>query len=89
MLSEQFKVSLKDITHIHNKVIFDAFNEALDNHRLYGLKGRPFPWKVDATKVNSAPITHDKIPSILRKSVSKVVDWAECQCGFIFDRPDA
>ncbi|EAR82444.2 IQ calmodulin-binding motif protein (macronuclear) [Tetrahymena thermophila SB210] len=89
VLSEQHKVSLKDITHIHNKVIFDAFNEALDNHRLYGLKGRPFPWKVDATKINNAPITHDKVPSILRKSVTKVIEWAECQCGFIFDRPDA
>jgi hypothetical protein len=26
------------------KVIFDAFNEALDSFRLFGLRGKPFPW---------------------------------------------
>jgi hypothetical protein len=29
---------------IHNKVIFDAINEALDGYRPYGLKGLPLPW---------------------------------------------
>ena len=29
---------------IHNKVIFDAVNEALDGYRPYGLKGPPLPW---------------------------------------------
>lgn len=29
---------------IHNKVIFDAINEALDNYRPYGLRGPPMPW---------------------------------------------
>ena len=29
---------------IHNKVIFDAINEALDGYRPYGLKGPPLPW---------------------------------------------
>ena len=55
----------KDITHIHNKVIFDALNEALDSHRIYGLKGRPFPWRIDATKIYNAPIIHEEIPYIL------------------------
>jgi len=29
---------------IHNKVVFDAINEALDGCRPYGLKGPPLPW---------------------------------------------
>jgi len=29
---------------IHNKVLFDAINEALDNFRPYGLRGPPLPW---------------------------------------------
>lgn len=29
---------------IHNKVIFDAINEGLDNFRPYGLRGPPMPW---------------------------------------------
>lgn len=29
---------------IHNKVLFDAVNEALDNYRPYGLRGPPLPW---------------------------------------------
>ena len=29
---------------IHNKVLFDAVNEALDNFRPYGLRGPPLPW---------------------------------------------
>lgn len=57
VISEQWKATLKDITHIHNKVIFDAFNEALDSNRIYGLKGKPFPWKIDSTKISCAPIT--------------------------------
>ena len=30
---------------IHNKAIFDAFNEALDYHRPFGIKGKPLPWR--------------------------------------------
>ena len=29
---------------IHNKVIFDAVNDALDEFRPYGLDGPPSPW---------------------------------------------
>jgi hypothetical protein len=35
---------LAEWENIHNKVIFDAINEALDNFRPYGLRGPPMPW---------------------------------------------
>lgn len=30
---------------IHNKAIFDAYNESLDYFRPFGIKGRPLPWR--------------------------------------------
>ena len=41
---EPNKSMLQEWENIHNKVIFDAINEALDNFRPYGLKGPPMPW---------------------------------------------
>jgi hypothetical protein len=35
-----------ELDRIHNKAIFDSFNEALDYYRPFGIKGRPLPWKV-------------------------------------------
>lgn len=35
---------LAEWENIHNKVLFDAVNEALDEYRPYGLKGPPTPW---------------------------------------------
>ncbi len=38
------KSMMAEWENIHNKVIFDAINEALDNFRPYGLRGPPMPW---------------------------------------------
>ena len=38
------KSVLQEWENIHNKVLFDAVNEALDNYRPYGLRGPPLPW---------------------------------------------
>ncbi len=35
---------LAEWENIHNKLIFDAVNDALDEFRPYGLKGPPAPW---------------------------------------------
>jgi len=35
---------LAEWENIHNKVMFDAVNDALDEFRPYGLKGPPAPW---------------------------------------------
>ena len=35
---------LAEWENIHNKVIFDAVNDALDEFRPYGLNGPPAPW---------------------------------------------
>lgn len=35
---------IREWTNIHNKALFDAINEALDEYRPFGLKGPPLPW---------------------------------------------
>ena len=37
---------IMELERIHNKAIFDAFNESLDYYRPFGIKGRPLPWRV-------------------------------------------
>ena len=44
MGDSQLDLLLTEWENIHNKVIFDAINEALDGFRPYGLKGPPLPW---------------------------------------------
>ena len=31
--------------HIHNKLLFDGLNDALDFYRPYGINGQTYPWK--------------------------------------------
>jgi hypothetical protein len=40
-------------------VIFDAFNEALDSYRLFGLKGKPFPWKITPSRLKESVIADE------------------------------
>lgn len=41
---------MNELERIHNKAIFDAYNEALDYHRPFGIKGRPLPWRKSGFK---------------------------------------
>lgn len=59
---------MKELEHIHNKVIFDAFNEALDSFRLFGLKGKPFPWKINSNRLKEYYIPKKELDNILQKS---------------------
>ena len=51
-LAEEENLSelLSESDHIHNKAIFDAVNEALNQVRPYGPAGEPMPWSVKARK---------------------------------------
>ncbi|CAD8170525.1 unnamed protein product [Paramecium octaurelia] len=72
------EVCVNEMERIHNKAIFDAFNEALDYHRPFGIKGRPLPWRknVICRQVNSVEDT-------LEKSAIRVVQWAETLSGIL------
>ncbi|CAD8125015.1 unnamed protein product [Paramecium sonneborni] len=72
------ELCVNEMERIHNKAIFDAFNEALDYHRPFGIKGRPLPWRknVICRQVNSVEET-------LEKSAFRVVQWAETLSGIL------
>lgn len=81
---------LLELEHIHNKVIFDALNEALDFFRPYGLNGYPYPWFVSANTLKMRPIKNQRaIEGIVVKSCERVVDWATCLVGIIIDKHDS
>lgn len=37
-------------------MIYEAFNESLDNMRPFGVNGKPMPWKVNSQKINITKI---------------------------------
>ncbi|KAM3131868.1 hypothetical protein pb186bvf_015989 [Paramecium bursaria] len=67
-----------ELDRIHNKSIFDAFNEALDYYRPYGIKGRPLPWR---KQVHQREILN--IEQTLDLGAQKVITWAESLCGIL------
>ncbi|EGR30098.1 IQ calmodulin-binding motif family protein, putative [Ichthyophthirius multifiliis] len=79
---------VKQIERIHNKAIFEAFNEALDYQRVYGLRGKPFPWKTTSEKISQKDVQIQKIDGVLNKGLEKVTEWASYLCGIIFDKED-
>ncbi|EAR83714.2 IQ calmodulin-binding motif protein, putative (macronuclear) [Tetrahymena thermophila SB210] len=80
---------IQTLERIHNKAIFEAFNEALDYQRMYGLRGKPFPWKITHEKISEKPHSQQDIPKILQKASEKVIEWSSCLCGIIVDKEDS
>ena len=80
---------LIEYEHIHNKAIFDSFNEALDEMRPFGLKGYSFPWKIDGTRLSLRGKTLSDVQSLLTVTEKKVVDWASSLVGILLDKEDA
>ena len=58
---------------VHDKIIFDAFNDGLDVFRVYGKRGQPCPWKTTPTKINQKRITQPKAISILEKVKERTI----------------
>jgi hypothetical protein len=83
---DQFKQGLE---HIHNKMLFDTFNEALDYFRPFGLKGCPFSWRPNAGRMKAIEYGQDKLPEILERAQERVLDWGMFVCGFIPDKEDS
>lgn len=65
---------------IHNKAIFDAFNEALDHFRPHSVHGMPYPWKINP-KTLPRTIEEDDIDEILQNTAKKVFQWSKYRAG--------
>ncbi|CDW71493.1 iq calmodulin-binding motif family protein [Stylonychia lemnae] len=64
---------------IHNKVIFDGINEALDNFRPYGLRGPPMPWSQQTRTLTYK--NGQQIDTVLKQVRLKVMEWARTFSG--------
>lgn len=78
-----------ELEHIYHKVLFDAYNEALDSFRLFGLKGKPFPWKINQNRLKEISLRKSEIPRILERAQDKVIEWGTNLCGIMFDKEDS
>lgn len=61
----------------------------MDNQRVYGLLGRPFPWKTNQNRLIEKKIENNNIPKILKTATDKTLEWGSYLCGIIFDKEDS
>ena len=73
---------------IHNKAVFDAFNEALDFFRPFGIKGYPCPWMTNFSDIPPLLPTETLFTSMIEKTLQRVLEWSSLMCGFIFEKED-
>ncbi|OMJ92807.1 hypothetical protein SteCoe_4348 [Stentor coeruleus] len=73
------KKYLTEAEHIHNKLIFDSANEALQKYRPYGLKGYPMPWSLDCRCINK----NQDIEKIIQLVINEVYEWSTLQIGML------
>ncbi|CAD8066386.1 unnamed protein product [Paramecium primaurelia] len=73
--------ALKELEHIHNRAIFDACNEVLNTFRPYYYNnGEPYPWEA---RIPHQTIKCDDFCEILNQMESKILQLANCLCGFL------
>ncbi|CAD8096989.1 unnamed protein product [Paramecium sonneborni] len=72
---------LRELEHIHNRVIFDACNEALNYSRpYYQNSGFPYPWE---GIIKQRMIDDNDLSETFKNMELKVVQWANSLCGFL------
>lgn len=82
LTEEELVDVISEAQHIHNKVIFDSVNEALNSVRPYGHQGEPMPWSNKARKnMMIAYENIDVLDEILGKVKRKVTGWAKTKAG--------
>ena len=72
--------TLGEYEQIHDKVIFDSVNEALNLIRPYGLNGEPFPWSAQQ-RILFKSINDPNI--ITRNIKNMILDWVSFEVGVL------
>lgn len=67
--------------HIHNKVVFDWINEALDIFRPHGKKGEPLPWTGKGAFIVDYTKTEIDAENILDLVMNTLLDWNSFKVG--------
>lgn len=82
LTEEELVDVISESQHIHNKVIFDCVNEALNSVRPYGQAGEPMPWSNKSRK--NMLLAYEKVDvleQILGKVKTKVLGWQKTRAG--------
>lgn len=69
------------MTHIHNKAIFDAINEALDRFRPYGLNYLPPIWSKRTRSLTHKHNSQKQMEKVFAQIKSIVGNWSTSFCG--------
>lgn len=73
---------LLDMESYHYRGIFNAFSEALDYYRPFGMLGVPYPWKMNKVYI-PREIKDEDLGMILERTKEKVLIWCSFVCGYI------
>ncbi|EGR29693.1 IQ calmodulin-binding motif family protein, putative [Ichthyophthirius multifiliis] len=78
---------IKEFQHIHNKAIFDGFNESLNSFRPYYLiGGEPYQWNKSEKNLIMVKPNSQNLDQILEKAKKKIIEWISYLCGVINDK---
>ena len=73
----------KELQHLHNKMIFDCMNDALEYFRPFDIRGRPLPWKLNQRKLTYSEINEENMDIVLEQAKNKVVEISLSMCGYL------
>ncbi|KAM3133062.1 hypothetical protein pb186bvf_014779 [Paramecium bursaria] len=74
---------MKDLEQFHLRMVYEAFNEAINYVRPYGIRGQPYPWKFNPLKVYCNRTTVENIERAMGFAIAKMLKWGAFLCGFI------
>ncbi|KRX07982.1 Protein kinase-like domain [Pseudocohnilembus persalinus] len=77
---------IKEFEHIHNKSIFDSFNEALNTFRpYYMMGGPPYSWSLQEKQIlkERKSFIKQNLDKIFKQSQNKVLQWGSYLCGIV------
>lgn len=75
--TEESYLILTEAFHIHNKLIFDAINQVLQQYRPYGTKGIPMPWSSETRSLRA----HIDLETISDEISEVIENWSSFQAG--------
>ncbi|CAD8060360.1 unnamed protein product [Paramecium sonneborni] len=78
-ISDQFK----ELEVYHLRMVYEAFNEAINYVRPFGIRGQPYPWKSNPLKVYQNLTTPETVDRAMGFAISKMLKWGSFLCGFI------
>lgn len=70
---------MRNMEQCHLRMVYEAFNEAVNYVRPYGVRGQPYPWKANPLKLYANETTRENLDSaMVRWSRVRDSRWQRC-----------